>query len=100
MLTTINNLPNTIITADVNTHSPLWYFPTEDHRGELIEDILLNSHHITLNKNTPTHLPPNQTQQPTLPDITTASEDLDDCTSWQTIHSLTSDTYLYSPPSV
>ena len=29
-------------------------------------------------------------QQPTSPDITTASADLHDCTSWQTIHSLTS----------
>ena len=54
MLTTITNLPKKIITADVNTHSLLWYLPTKDHRGELIEDILLNSHHITLNTNTPT----------------------------------------------
>ena len=90
-LTTITNLPNTIITADVNAHSSLWYSPTEDHRGELIEDILLNSNHITLNTNTPTRLPPNQTQQPTSPDITTASANLHDHTSWQTVHSLTSD---------
>ena len=90
-LTTIINLPNTTITADINAHSPLWYLQTEDHRGKLIKDILLNSHHITLNTNTSIHLPPNQTQQPTLPDITTASADLHDCTSWQTIHSLTSD---------
>ena len=91
MLTIITNLPNGIITADFNAHSPLWYLPTKDHRGELIEDILLNSHHITLNTNTPTCLSPNQTQQPTSPDITTASADLHDCTSWQTIHFLTSD---------
>ena len=64
MLTTITNLTNTIITADVNAHSLLWYSPTEDHRGELIKDILLNSNHITLNTNTPTCLSPNQTQQP------------------------------------
>ena len=51
--------PNTIITADVNAHSPLWYLPTEDQRGELIEDILLNSDHITLNTNAS---PPNETQ--------------------------------------
>ena len=92
MLTTITNLTNTIITADVKAHySPLWCSPTKDHRGELIEDILLNFNHITLNTNTPTHLPSNQTQQPTSPDITTASADLHDCTGWQTIHSLTSD---------
>ena len=91
MLTTITNLPNIIITAEVHAHSPLWYLPTEDHRGKLIEDILLNSNHITLNTNTPTCLPPNQTQQPISPDIHTASADLHDCTSWETIHSLKSD---------
>ena len=32
--TTITNLPNTIITADVNAHSPLWYSLTEDHRED------------------------------------------------------------------
>ena len=79
-VTTITNIPNTIITADVNAHSPLWYLPTKDHR-ELIEDILLNFNHITLNTNTPTHLPPTQTQQPTSRDITTASADLHHCTS-------------------
>ena len=52
--TIITNLPNTIITADVNAHSPLWYSPTKDHKEELIEDILLNSNYITLNSNTPT----------------------------------------------
>ena len=62
-----------------------------DHIRELIKDILLNSNHIALNTNTPTHLPPNQTQQLTSPDIITASADLHNCTSWQTIHSLTSD---------
>ena len=56
--TTITNLPNTTITTDVNAHSPLWYSPTEDHRRELIEDILLNSKHITLSTNTPIRLPP------------------------------------------
>ena len=64
---------------------------TEDHRRELIEDILLNSHYITLNTNTPTLLAPYKTQQPTLSDVTTPSSDLHDCTSWQTIHSLTLD---------
>ena len=64
---------------------------TEDNRGELIEDILLNSNQITLNTNTPTCLPSNQTQQPTSSEITTASADLHDYTSWQTNHSHTSD---------
>ena len=98
--TTITNFPNIIITADVNSHSQLWHLPIEDYKGELIKDILPSSNHITLNTNTPTRLPPNQTQQPTSPDITTASTNLHDYTSWQTIHSRTQITYLYSPPSV
>ena len=56
-----------------------------------MKNILLNFNHIVLNTNTSTRLPPNQTQQPTSPDITTASADLHDCTSWHTIHYLTSD---------
>ena len=63
---------------------------TKHHTGGLIEDILLISNHITLHKNTPTCLPPNQTQKSILPDITTASADLHDCNRWQSIHSLTS----------
>ena len=66
-------------------------FPTKDHRGELIKDILLNSNYITQNTNTPTRLQLNQTQQPTSSGSTTASTDLHYCTSWQTIHSFTSD---------
>ena len=80
--TTVTNLPNTIITADVNAHSSLWYSPTEYHRGELIKDILLNSNYITLNKKTTTCLSPNQTQQLTSPDIITTSAYLHDYTSW------------------
>ena len=51
----ITNLLNTIITADVNTHTPFWYSATKDHRGEPIEDILLNSNNIT--QTLPTRLP-------------------------------------------
>ena len=85
----IISLPQTLITADINAHSPLWYSPIKDHRGELIEDILLNSNQITLNTNTPTRIPPNTTHQPTSPDITTTSADLHNHISWETIHSLT-----------
>ena len=62
---------------------------------------MLNSNHITLNINTSTRLPFNQTPQPTSSDITIASADLHDSTSWQTIHSLTSDHLpLLSDPSI
>ena len=85
-----------MITADVNAHSPLWYLPNEDHKGELIKDILFNSNHITLNTNTPSYLPPNQTQQLTSPGIITALTDLHD------LHQLPQHpiTYLYSPSLV
>ena len=97
IFTTTTILPNTIITADVNAHSPLWYLPTQDYRGDLIEDILLNFNHITLNTNTATRLPPNQTQQPTSPDITTASADRLAGRPSTFSHPIT---YLYSPVSV
>ena len=92
--TSIKNLPNIVIIADISAHLPLWYSLTKDHKGELIKDILCNSNHIMLNKNITTCLSANQTQQPTSPDITTASTDLHDHTSWQTIHSITSDHHL------
>ena len=94
---TITNLSNTIITADVNAHSLLWYLPTKDHRGKLMKDILLNSNHITLNINIPTYLPPNQTQQPTLPDITTTSADLHAGRPSTFSHPIP---YLYLSPSI
>ena len=88
-----------MIKANVNAHSSLWYLPTKDHKRKLIKDIMRNSNHITQNTNNLTCLSANQTQQPTPPDITIASADLHDCTSWQTIHSLTFD-HLPLPPSV
>ena len=36
----ITNLPNSIITGDVNAHSTLWHSYTDDHRGELISETL------------------------------------------------------------
>ena len=43
----LTNFPNTIMTADVSCHLSLWYLPTKDLKGELIEGILLNTNHIT-----------------------------------------------------
>jgi exonuclease III len=53
----ITNLTNTIITADINAHHPLWFSPTTDNRGTLISDLLINSDHLTLNQDTPTRIP-------------------------------------------
>ena len=40
----------------MNAHSTLWYSHTDDHRGQLISDIISNSEHI-LNTDTPTRVP-------------------------------------------
>ena len=56
--THLTNIDNHLITGDINAHSHLWHSPTEDHRGILIADIVVNSNQITLNTNTPTTLKP------------------------------------------
>ena len=43
------NISHTVLTGDVNVHSTLWHSYTDDHRGQLIADVISNSHHITLN---------------------------------------------------
>ena len=57
----ITNIPHTVLTGDVNAHSTLWHSYTDDHRCQLIADVISNSDHITLNTNTPTRVP-NQTK--------------------------------------
>ena len=90
----ITNLPNSIITGDVNAHSTLWHSYTDDHRSELISETLSNSNHITLNTDTPTRVPNNAHQQPTSPDITTISSSLYNRTTWTPIRALHSDHLL------
>ena len=48
----ITNIPHSVLTGDVNTHSTLWHSYTDDHRGQLIADVISNSDHIILNTNT------------------------------------------------
>ena len=64
---------------------------TDDHRGQLIADVISNSDHITLNTNTPTRVPNTTLQQTSSPDITTVSNTLYNRTSWTTQHALSSD---------
>ena len=45
----ITNIPHSVLTGDVNAHSTLWHSYTDDHRGQLIADVISNSDHITLN---------------------------------------------------
>ena len=75
----------------MNAHSTLWHSYTDDHRGQLIADVISNSDHITLNTNTPTRVPNTTLQQTSSPDITTVSNTLYNRTSWTTQHALSSD---------
>ena len=87
----ITNLPNSIISGDINAHSPIWHSHTTDHRGDLIADLLGNSDHITLNTNTHTRLPFAANQRPTSPDITSITTNLYNRTHWETLNALNSD---------
>ena len=87
----ITNLPNSIISGDINAHSPIWHSHTTDYRGDLIADLLGNSDHITLNTNTHTRLPFAANQQPTSPDITSITTNLYNRTHWETLNALNSD---------
>ena len=79
-----------IVTGDINAHSSAWYGQTEDHRGTLISDILTNSTQIILNANTPTRQP-HSDQDPTAPDISTASNSIANRITWTTLTALSSD---------
>ena len=84
------NIPDSILTGDVNAHSALWYSHTNDHRRQLISDIISNSEHFILNTDTPTRMPHTTLQQTISPDITTMSTTLYSHTTWHTIHALNS----------
>ena len=87
----ITNLPNWIISGDINAHSPIWHSHTTDHRGDLIADLLGNSDHITLNTNTHTRLPFAANQRPTSPDMTSITTNLYNRTHCETLNALNSD---------
>ena len=87
----LHSIPNHIIAGDINAHAPMWHSPYTDHRGQLIEDLISNSNHLTLNKDTPTRIPNNPNQQQTSPDITTISDNLYNQATWTTAHQFSSD---------
>ena len=39
----VTNIPDSILTGDVNAYLTLWYSHTDDHRGQLISAIISNS---------------------------------------------------------
>ena len=75
----------------MNAHSTLWHSYTDDHRGQLIADVISNSDHIPLNTNTATRVPSTTLQQTSSPDIITVSNTLYNRTSLTTQHALSSD---------
>ena len=72
----ITTIPHSVLTGDVNAHSSLWHSYTDDHRGQLIAEVISNSDHISLNTDTPTRVPNTAFQQTSSPDITTVSNTL------------------------
>ena len=87
----ITNIPHSVLIADVNAHSTLWQSYTDNHKGQLIADVISNSDHIPLNTNIPTRVPNPTVQQTSSPDITTVSNTLYNRTSWTTQYALPSD---------
>jgi hypothetical protein len=87
----ILNDDNTIITADINAHSKLWYNKNNDHRGNLISDLILDSDHAVLNSNSFTRCPNSTLQLPSSPDITLISNNYLNLSKWTILHNLSSD---------
>ena len=89
-LTCILNPNKAIETVDFNAHHTMWQSPTTDHRGTLLANSINNSDHLTLNRETPTRHPRNPTQQPTSPDITTATNTMHGLITWTTLNAVNS----------
>ena len=82
----ITNIPHSVLTRDVNSHSTLWHPYTDDHRGQLIADVISDSDHITLNTNKPNRVSNPTLQQTATPDITMMSNTLYGmCRSWSSM---------------
>ena len=43
---------DSILTNDINAHLTIWYSYTDDHRGSLISNIIINSNNIAKDKHT------------------------------------------------
>ena len=75
----------------MNTHSTLWHSYTDDHKEQLIANVISNLANITQNTNRPTIVPNITQHQTSSPDSTTVSNTLYNRTSWTTQHALSSD---------
>ena len=86
----ITNIPHSVLARDVNAHSTLCHLYSDDHRGQLLADVISNSDHIILKSNTRTRVTNTTLQETSSPDITTVSKTLYNRTSWTTQHALSS----------
>jgi endonuclease/exonuclease/phosphatase family metal-dependent hydrolase len=82
---------NNILCGDFNAHAKMWHSTKNDPRGNTISNLILDSNHITLNTNTPTRIPFDESQKETSPDITIIPNEMIDNSSWKTDISLKSD---------
>ena len=85
----VTYIPDSILTGDLNAH-------TDDHRVQLISDIISNSEHSILSTNTPTRMPHTTLQKTTSPHITTISTTLYYRTTWHTTHALRSPSHNHN----
>ena len=48
----ITGMPHSVLAGDVGAHSTLWRSCTDDHRGQLMADVISNSDHMALDTDT------------------------------------------------
>ena len=80
-----NQLPTPfLILGDFNAHSPLWGKQTQDPKGKIVEDFILQTNTCILNNTSPTYLIP-QTLKTTSVDLTLCSPDLASYLDWSVL---------------
>ena len=90
-MTYILDSDRTIVTGEFNAHHPMWYLPMTDHRRTLIADKINNSDHLTRNMDSHTRQPTNRNQQPASPDISKATNTIDNNITWTTLDAINAD---------
>ena len=82
-----------LVLGDWNAHHEEWFSPSNDARGEVLEEAIAGSDFCILNLDTPTRLPTggNNAQRPTSPDVSLVSAGLALAVTWTAEPRLTSD---------
>ena len=53
----VTDMLHSVRAEDAVAHSTLWHSYTDDHRGQLVTDVISNSVHMALNADMPTRIP-------------------------------------------